>query len=139
MTNVDFYLVKEAKIEDCYAFVCKLVDKVFQQRHQLYINTNSKEECNILDDLLWTFRDDAFIPHNIYGSSKSNIQLGFNLDPTEHKNILLNLTPVSPPFHDRFQRILEIVPQNMKENSRQKFRVYREKNYEIATHDLTKS
>lgn len=138
MTTVDFYLTQDPTIESSYKLVCQLVDKAYQQKRSVYIHANSEKETQILDDLLWTFRDDAFIPHSLYSQSELNIQLGYDSEPKKFNDILINLTQETPTFFQQFQRILEIVPQSSKEQARQKFRFYRDKNCEITTHDLTK-
>lgn len=138
-TTIDFYLATEPEINACYSLVCKLVDKAYQQKKSIFIYANSAEEAKTLDDLLWTFRDDAFIPHNLYQEGDANIQIGYDVTPKDFNDILLNLTPHSPQFFQQFQRVLEIVPQNAKENSRKKFRFYRDKQCEITTHDLAKT
>lgn len=139
MSTIDFYLVKEPSLESCYSFVCKLVDKAYQQKFSVYVHANSVEEANILDDLIWIFRDDAFIPHNLVGAGSENIQIGYKQQPSDITDILINLTAEIPEFANQFQRVLEIVPQNQKQKSREKYRMYRDQNCEINTHDLTKS
>lgn len=144
MINVDFYILTENTIENAYSFVCRLIDKAYQQKQAVFINTNSSQEAKTLDDLLWTFRDDAFIPHAIYGEIKDPaplMQLGYNVIPENTQNILLNLTATIPDYADNFKRIIELVPAGpaTKKISREKYRIYRERNYEIKTHDLTKN
>lgn len=143
MPNIDFYLVKEAAISDCYAFVCRLVDKAFQQKHQIYIHANSAEEAKTLDDLLWTFRDTSFIPHGLYQNTGKDeaVRIGVNVHPEAPYDILINLTSDIPNFFNHFHRVLEIVPQATasKNSARKKYKVYKEKSCELVTHDLTKT
>lgn len=139
MTTIDFYLTNDATIETSYKLVCQLVDKAYLQKRSVYIHANSEKEAQVLDDLLWTFRDDAFIPHSLYSQSELNIQLGHGSEPKKLNDILINLTHETPMFFQQFQRVLEIVPQAAKDQARQKFRFYRDKNCEITTHDLTKT
>ncbi len=141
MPTIDFYLVSEPAVENCYSFICKLIDKAYQQQCSVYIHTNSTAETATLDDLLWIFRDDAFIPHSLAGpgSSPEKIQIGNDTKPEKINDVLINLTSKVPAFFNQFQRVLEIVPQNQKEYGRKKFRVYRDQECEITTHDLTKS
>jgi DNA polymerase-3 subunit chi len=146
MAQVDFYLISEAQITEAYRFICRLVDKAYQQKSRIYVHANSLEEAKTLDDLLWTFRDDGFIPHEIYegkpaSSSLVFIRIGFKNAPADDQDILVNLTETVPEFFPQFQRVLEIVPnnENAKKISRNKFRIYREKNCELNTHDLVKS
>lgn len=139
MPTIDFYLLPELVLEDCYRLVCKLVDKAYLQKRSVYIHTNSANETATLDDLLWIFRDDAFIPHGPVGKSNENIQIGYDVKPKNVNDILINLTEQIPTFINNFQRVLEIIPQKQKLNGRKKYRLYRDQNYEITTHDLTKN
>jgi DNA polymerase-3 subunit chi len=145
MATVDFYLLTENSLETAYGFICRLLDKIYQQKHHAYVYANSQIEAKILDDLLWTFRDDAFIPHCLYGEVTDpmpSIQIGFaNMEPQPVPTILLNLTPEIPPFAFKFQRIVELVvnESSAKTLGRQKYRQYRENNCELNTHDLIKT
>lgn len=141
--NVDFYLVKEADIANCYAFVCRLVDKAYQQKHRVYIHTNSAEEAKTLDDLLWTFRDISFIPHGLLEETTTlePVRLGYEKHPEAPYDILVNLTQAVPNFYNHYHRILEIVPQASayKNSSRSKYKFYKDHSCELVTHDLTKT
>lgn len=144
MTTVDFYLVTSPSITECYRFICQLVDKAYQQKHNVYIHVNSADEAKLLDNLLWTFRDDSFMPHNIIEENVPPtvpIQLGYHLTPHYHSDILLNLTIDIPPFFSQFQRILEIVPSapDARAISRKKYRSYRDHGCQIASHELNKT
>lgn len=134
---VDFYLLSEASISNSYLFLCKLVDKIYLQRKSIYILANSLDEASTLDDLIWTFRDDAFIPHALLGASNEEILIGTNTDPQHPAEVIINLT--SKIFTSSTAlRILEIIPQDQREIGRKKYRSYREKNYILNTHDLSK-
>jgi DNA polymerase III subunit chi len=144
MPNIDFYLVNETPISACYRVACRLIDKAYQNQNQVFVLMNSKEEARALDDLLWTFRDDGFIPHDILEKNipaTVPVQLGYNITPEYHNDILLNLTNAVPTYFSQFKRILEIVPgdEASKKVCRQKFKIYKEKNCELKTHDLTKT
>lgn len=144
MPKVDFYLIADNSLENSLNFVCKLLEKAYQQKHHVYVHMNNEAEAHTLDDLLWTFRDEAFIPHhiaNLTTSSISPIIIGYGQKPTQSQDILLNLTKEILPFYNQFNRIIEIVPNEskFKEISRNKFRKYKEDNCELATHDLIKS
>lgn len=141
MPTIDFYLIPEKNISEAYRFICRLIDKAYQQKRKVYVHTNSLDEAKIIDDLLWTFRDDAFVPHNIFShnlTSSAPVQIGHEIIPENFNDILLNLTRTSPQDFIQFQRILEIVANNEedKKNSRKKYRCYQEKNCEVVTHNL---
>lgn len=43
--------------------IAKLCQSLVEQNKKLLINTSSKEENKKLDKYLWSFKDDAFVPH----------------------------------------------------------------------------
>jgi len=143
MPKVDFYIITENSLETSLGFICRLLDKAYQQKHHIYVYMNNENEAKMLDDLLWTFRDDAFIPHSLSNQSaaiKPPIIIGFNQAPAGPHDILINLTQDIPPFYRTFNRVIEIVFNEIKskEICRKKFRSYKEADCELITHDLTK-
>jgi len=55
-----------------------------------------------------------------------------------HDDILLNLHTEQPPFFSRFHRLIEIVSaeENDRAAARERFRFYRDRGYEIHSHDI---
>jgi DNA polymerase-3 subunit chi len=56
-----------------------------------------------------------------------------------HDQVLLNLRPEWPPLFSRFQRLVEIVSLEDEDRrlARERFKFYRDRGYEIRTHDLS--
>ena len=65
MPKVDFYVLSEKHTPD--QFVCQLVQKIWQQGHQVYIHTDHEEQASQLDTRLWTYSDISFLAaSNLY-------------------------------------------------------------------------
>jgi DNA polymerase-3 subunit chi len=144
MTRIDFYLLNDDKKKARYDFACRLIDKAYRQGHRLYLHVNDQTEAQALDDLLWSYRDDSFLPHNLYGENSSPtppIQIGFAITPTEHADTLLNFTQDVPAFYQNFNRVVEIVLQDemSRKTARQHYKLYREQGCELQSHDMNKS
>lgn len=140
MTQVDFYLLSTSEEHTRDHFICKLVEKIVRQRHMLHIHCKDRQETHRLDELLWTFSDISFIPHNILGEGPSTpplVQLGFDGTPTHH-DILINLCATIPIFYSSFQRILEIVPQDegLQAAARQRYQFYKTQKFVLNTHKI---
>ncbi len=58
-----------------------------------------------------------------------------------HDQVLLNLKTEWPPLFSRFQRLIEIVSTEDEDRrlARERFKFYRDRGYEIRTHDLSKA
>ena len=61
-----------------------------------------------------------------------------DIETPPSKDILLNLSPTIPAYHNRFRRIFEIVTQDeaMKAHLREHYRYYKQADYGINTHKL---
>lgn len=140
MTQVDFYLLNSAEEPLCDSFICRLVEKIYRQRHTIYIHCKDRQETHRLDELLWTFNDISFIPHNLYGEGPDSpppVQLGFDVTPKK-SDVLINLSTTIPIFYTSFQRILEIVPQNeaLQAVAREHYQFYKTQNLTLQTHKI---
>lgn len=141
--RIDFYVLSECKENGRMLLACRLTDKAYQLGHSVYIATASEAQAAILDDLLWTFRQDSFIPHERYSAAhpqESPVLIGIGADVAPHRNlqILINLTDVIPNGLEHYQRVIEVVdtdPQVLAA-SRQRFREYREHGLTQETHKL---
>lgn len=138
MPKIDFYILQD---HQHLLFVCRLIEKIYKQRHRIYVYTDQQQEAHALDELLWTYREDSFLPHNLYGEGPDTappIQIGFNQIPENHRDILINLSQTVPTFFQQFSRILELVPQdeNMQKCARERYRYYQTQGCSITTHKL---
>jgi len=140
--RVDFYLLNNTQPDYQWLVACRLLEKAYFKGHQVFVYCNNKEDAEKLDELLWTFRDDSFLPHNIQGEGPEPpppIQIGYQNEPRGFHDILMNLSfEEIPVFHHKFNRIIEIVPdnENAKKKSRVNYKTYRTKGYELNTYNI---
>lgn len=145
MPRVDFYLIatSDDSKDSISHFACRLAEKAYKQHHRLYLHCRDLPHSHQLDNLLWTYKDESFIPHHLVGEGPNAappIQVGYNKLPS-HREILLNLSEDVPGCYHEFQRIIEIVldtPEH-REKSREHFRFYREKGCTLNSHDVRQS
>lgn len=139
--RVDFYLLEDSAEHAPLLLSCRLLEKAYMRGHSVFVYCNDQKQAEMLDDLLWTFKDNSFIPHNLQGEGPEpppSIQIGYREEPRGFNDILLNLHNEIPNFHPRFRRIIEIIGNNetAKELGRLRFREYRAKHCEIQTHKI---
>ena len=142
MTKVDFYLLSGAGQAARDAMACKLVDKVYQLKHKVYIHTSSQLNATQIDDALWTFRPGSFIPHSIYQPGKESTEpvlIGYQEQLPEIHDVLLNLTDEVPLFFSQFDRVAEFVDadENSRSQARSRFKFYKDRGYDLTTHELS--
>ena len=139
MPRVDFYLLSNES--GMYKFACIMASKAWSAGNHVYMYTETEDTAKKLDDLLWTFRDISFVPHEIYNETENNevpITIGFGNHFPNHSQVMINLDYKIPEFAEKFSRIIEIVENNEKNKkvARQRYRQYKENDYEIHDHKI---
>jgi DNA polymerase-3 subunit chi len=139
--RVDFYLLASDQPDARRLIACRLLEKAYSRGHRVYVHCANQEDAELLDDLLWSFRDDSFVPHNLLGEGPEPpppVQIGFGKEPRGFNDILLNLAPEIPSFSTKFKRIMELVSnqETEKEQSRAHYKEYRARGCELNTHHI---
>lgn len=138
MTKIDFYQVNG----DEDLFTCRLIDLVYRRGHHIYVHTTDEQQARLLDDHLWVFRPDAFVPHVLHGSEhEAPIRIGFDHEPEDHQDVLINLSGDIPHFFSRFDRVAEVVPvdQNSRQSARKNYTYYKERGYVLNYHEINQA
>lgn len=139
--RVDFYLLESEEPQARWNIACRLLEKAYLRGHKVYVFCNNQHDAELIDELLWTFKEDSFIPHNLQGEGPEPpppIQIGYEKEPRGFNDILLNLTGQVPPFYNKFRRVMELVInlESEKEQSRTNYRVYKAQGCELLTHPI---
>jgi len=156
MTSIDFYILKTEVFRDYLNFIGKLTEKAYLKNHDVFIHTNDEKLMIKVDEALWSFRENSFLPHSNEKSFnneekkplpknekespkiKNQILIGYSGNPYGHQDILINLCSDTPKFFGRFKRLIEIVMKN--ENtlkySRERYKYYKDRGYPINIHNL---
>lgn len=136
--KIDFYVLDGAGGQKSLHFACKLVEKNVMENKSVFINAASREEAERVDALLWTFRDDSFVPHQLDGAAADfavPVCIGSGNAPQTDADILLNLSVDIPAFYQRFKHIIEIVFSDpvVQQSARVRYKHYRDQGCEINT------
>lgn len=139
MTQIDFYVLPEATSDARWLFACRLIDKVHRMGVRTLVALDTEAEARQFDELLWTFKPESFIPHQlINGGKPAAVEITFNNDTGDHQGLLLNLSQTIPPYFSRFERLSEVVIQETQslQTSRERFSFYKQRGYPIETRKL---
>jgi len=142
MAEVSFYILSSALLQERYLFACKLIEKAYRNGQFCYILTDSDEQSQLLDDLLWTFRAGSFIPHEIYtGQAPSTdkvILIGSVKAPEHSQGLLFNLSSKYPEDISKTKRILEMLDncEITKAAARNRYRQYQQAGMRVTTHNM---
>ncbi|ASQ46682.1 DNA polymerase III subunit chi [Legionella clemsonensis] len=139
--RVDFYLLNSQDDAARWLLACRLLEKAYLRGHRVFVHCDSQKDAHELDELLWTFKDNSFIPHNLQGEGPEPpppIQIGYQAEPRGYSDILLNLNATIPEFYKRFKRVMEIVvnEEAAKELSRKHYKEYRAYQCQLHIHNM---
>ena len=140
MPDISFYVLPTESSQERYLFACKLIEKAYRSGSFAYVLTDSIDQSQLIDDLLWTFRAGSFIPHEIYTGRPpyfEKVILIGSLDvPENWQKTVINLSSNCPEEFDKFDRILELLDnsETTKIAGRDRYRQYQQSGLKITTH-----
>ena len=152
--RIDFYLIEGAEAGACDTTACRVAEKAWRQGHRVHLHVGSAESARRLDDRLWTWRDESFVPHRVHDPDRGGgtgggggageaaddvpVTIGWGELPGFADDVLLNLDPRVPDGFERFARVAEIVggAESDRAAGRERFRRYRGHGCETRTHRL---
>jgi DNA polymerase-3 subunit chi len=141
--RVDFYVLKSAAAPQRWAFACLLTEKAYLRDLRVVILNDSAADARALDDLLWTFNDRSFIPHQLCMNEQApdpatKVYLTALPAAAPAADLLVNLTDRLPERWERFARIAEIIDadEERRRLGRERFKSYRDLKVALETHQL---
>lgn len=140
MTRVDFYVLSSGETQRREYTACRLAEKAWRKELRVFVHTASREQAKDLDNLLWVYRQDSFVPHclDAQPAARESVLIGDGAQPNGDGDVLINLTDKVPPFFARFERVIEIVGSaaEQRQAARDRYRAYREQDCELQSHTL---
>ena len=141
MTNVDFYIIGATEQHSMDRFACLVAEKAYTKGLRVYMHLNSLNDCERVDEALWFFKEESFVPHGLLNISpksdslnikpigdtvtkttqndktdhkllnRTPIQIGTRLESNHHFDMLINLSHQIPDLSQHVKRVAEIVSQ----------------------------
>lgn len=141
MTEVDFYILNGEDSRQRMQFACRLTDKAYRLGHKVYIHTESAQQSREVDDLLWTFQQNSFVPHAVYedgNEAPAPVQIGHDNEPDASHQVLINLATDVPLFFSRFERVAELVnkDKSVRQQGRSRYSFYKQRGYPLRSHEI---
>jgi len=141
MPRADFYLIAKPRFLNApLLLVCELARKANDANLSTLILARDAEQAEALDELLWAFDDDAYVPHQIAGTDEED-----ELAPvlivapdvtTPSRPLVINLRDA--PYLDACERVLEVVPADpaAREPLRERWKQYKARGLELSKYDM---
>ena len=155
-TRVSFYVLGGAEPTTRLSYACRLAEKAYKLQNRIHAHARDIVMARALDELLWTFRQGSFVPHELLapaGPQEGGQQQGAQptapisigsadadgrIEPPA-ADLLINLADQVPDFFNRYPRIAEIIDGSpaSRESGRVRHRFYRDQGLEPETHEVT--
>jgi len=141
MPQVDFYILPSSEPDDRLEYACKLTAKAWREGLRVHLRCADAAQCRALDERLWRFRGESFIPHHQVDEAPDGpVLLGTGEPPAARDGLLINLGAGVPEGVNGFARVAELVIEepSIRQTARDNFRFYRERGYPLRDHRLTR-
>ena len=127
-TQVMFYQLEEQLNEETsdenslLHHACLQAAYFYRQKKKVFIYTQDQKHAHDIDEMLWAFDAESFVPHNLLGegpSYGSPVEISWQA-PTNRRAVLINLTKTVPNFANKFARVVDFVPtdESLKQQAR---------------------
>jgi DNA polymerase-3 subunit chi len=141
MARADFYLIAKPRfLGKPLLLVCELARKANDNDQPMLIFTASAEQAQALDELLWEFDPDAYVPHQIAGTDEDDDITPVLIVPPEMqaplRPLVLNLRDA--PVQGDVTRVLEVVPadENSRGPLRERWKHYKDRGLAVQKFDM---
>lgn len=139
--RVDFYVVEDASPRARLRTACRVVEKAYLAGQTVLVWHTEVDELREFDELLWTFSDGSFVPHEPLtagGFDAAPVLLSAGVAPPGAMDVLVNLAPEVPACVSLAQRVAEFIDgdPDRRQAGRARFRAYKERGLQPATHNV---
>ena len=141
--RVDFYVLAEDAPDARLRWACRLAEQAAEQGSRVYLQTIDQGDARRLDELLWTYNDRSFLPHEIFAGGEPSharvmVLLGDAAAPPSHRQLVVNLTEAIPAGLEQYESVAEIVEVDpeRKRTARERYKQYRERGCQLESHNV---
>jgi DNA polymerase III subunit chi len=146
MSQVDFHTLDEASDPARLKTACTLIETAFLAGERVLVWLD-ESGLNAFDNLLWTFSDRAFVPHEMLAADPNQCEAPVQLTALPELPVaalsgfstLVQLRAVASVATLEFPTVIEVIDADpaRREAGRARFRFYREHGVEPQHHKVT--
>ncbi|MDR2872353.1 MAG: DNA polymerase III subunit chi [Xanthomonadaceae bacterium] len=141
MPRADFYLIAKPRfLEQPLRLVCELARKANDANLWTLILARDEAQAEALDELLWAFDDDAYVPHQIAGTDEEDeltpVLIATPAFDAPSRPLVINLRD---DIHlGVCDRVLEVVPADPAARGplRERWKQYKALGFDLKKHDM---
>jgi len=129
--QIVFYEIPDKDPTMLVRAICKLICEYYRANTNVHVLTANESELTLLDETLWSYPRNSFVPHLRASTQKTNCLVTMECSPSfdGSGSVLINHSPEIPSCVEQFNTVCEFVLQQQvwKQQARSKFANYREK------------
>ncbi len=137
MSEIDFHILSEDSDKARLKAACTLIEQVFLKGERVLVWVDDAAALSAFDNLLWTFGDQSFVPHEPLAADPRACEAPVQLSAANPLpasafdagfSTLLNLRTSPDVAALKFPRVLEVIDADAGRRAagRERFRFYRE-------------
>ncbi len=139
--KVNFYLLKQDSEQARRALACRLAEQQTKQGQKICILTDSLEAAQQVDQLLWSYTPESFLPHALHddpAAAQVPVVIHQGTEAPSGTTCILNLGTEAPLSQPSLTAIAEFVlnDDESKARSRTRWNLYKQLGYELQHHQL---
>ena len=140
MERADFYVLTGSDSRERWKFACQEIEKAFLSEERVLVWFDNASELAAFDDLLWTFADRSFVPHEPLSPEsdweETPVLLSALQAAPAPPDVICNLATGVPPTATTAKRVIEIIDADplRRQAGRARFKQYRDMGIEPTTH-----
>jgi DNA polymerase-3 subunit chi len=121
---------------------CRLAEKAYLAAQVALVWHTDVQELEAFDELLWTFMDGSFVPHEMLSAGASVAEcpviLSAGTAPPTTVDIIINLAAEVPTCLSQTRRVAEIIDGDdaRRRAGRTRFKAYRDLGIQPASHNI---
>jgi DNA polymerase III subunit chi len=140
--QVDFYLIQDEHPDALRRVAARLLEKAYAKNLRAWVVCANQADAEALDDWLWTYRADSFLPHCLASTIPEGlnppIQISTDTAAAQESafDLLFNLSETMLDNIQTFQRVLELVAPHQKTAGRTRYKAYQQQNMTLKHHQV---
>jgi DNA polymerase III subunit chi len=140
--RVDFYVLSGTEERPRLKIGCRIAERAYLAGERVFVWLDEPHTLERFDDLLWTFADRAFVPHEIFQNEAqwqdTPVLVGWDTQPRQAYGVLINLGNTIPDAAAHAASIAEVIDAHeaRRQAGRARFRQYRDRGVMPATHNM---
>jgi DNA polymerase III subunit chi len=140
--RVDFYVLTGSEERARFKLGCRIAEQAYLAGKRVFVWLDDPQSLERFDELLWSFADRSFVPHEHYADTcqwqDTPVLLSCSAQPQQPYDLLVNLGGTIPATAVHAARVTELIDADETRRSagRIRFRQYRDRGLTPETRNL---